>query len=251
MTRLACQTITFGHDQLMGSYPKVLQHVRDAGYEGVETTFAALRQYQDDLPSLRERTGLAIVACHVGYPMIQTSLEDKATESTLLRILQASGAEFLLVSDAAHEDVEAYRVLGQTLARFGQRLRDVNVRLLFHNHRREVEDDMVRLKTLIDCAPDHEVDLAIDFGWVLQAKADPQLVIRTFSDRMGYVHLKDARIDGTWTELGTGALPIGTVVAAIRPLHLPWWTTEQDTTQLPPELSIATNFRFLDPHRRD
>lgn len=201
--------------------------------------------------SLRERAGLAIVACHVGYPLVEAALTDKAAETVLVHVLHASGAQFLLVSDAAHEEMEAYRTLGQTLARFGQRLREVNVRLLFHNHRREVEDDMVRLKALVESAPDHEVDLAIDFGWVLQAKADPQSVVRTFRDRIRYVHLKDARADGTWTELGTGTLPIDTVVAAIRPLNLPWWTTEQDTSQLAPELSITSNFRFLDPRRRD
>jgi inosose dehydratase len=103
---------------------------------------------------------------------------------------------------------------------------------------------MVRLSALVDNSARDRVGLAIDFGWVLQAAADPRGVVERFSDRIGYVHLKDAE-NGRWTELGHGDLAIDTVIDAISGLALPWWTAEQDTTQSEPQLSALENYRFL------
>lgn len=250
MTRIACQTITFGEQQLMHNYPSVLKTVRDIGYDGVETKFAALRQYQGQLPMLKAETGLQIVACHLGYPAVVDTISGGETAQALEEVLEASGAKFVLVSDTPHDDLDAYRTMGEQLTRFSERVLDFNVKVLFHNHRREVEGDMARLKTLVEYSAEDRVGLAVDFGWVLQAHGDPQAVVNHFRSRIHYVHLKDAREDGTWTELGHGALAVDTVISAIRHLDLPWWTAEQDTTETTAEASVRSNFRFLDALRR-
>jgi inosose dehydratase len=109
-----------------------------------------------------------------------------------------------------------------------------------------VEGDMSRLQALVDHSAGDRVGLAVDFGWVLQAHTDPVRVVERFGDRIGYVHLKDAK-DGAWTELGHGDLPVDTVVQAIRPLGLPWWTAEQDSTTRAPAESARINHDFLRP----
>ncbi|MCL4521737.1 MAG: sugar phosphate isomerase/epimerase [Firmicutes bacterium] len=249
MTRLACQTITWGETQLMNAYPTVLKQVQEIGYEGVETKFAVLERYQEQLSALKAKTGLQIIACHLGYPTVLNALSDKSAAEAVERVLEASEAKFILVSDEPHESVDAYRVMGEQLTRFSERVLDFNVRVLFHNHRREIEGDMARLHALVDHSAQDRVGLAVDFGWVLQAHGDPKRVVDAFHDRIGYVHLKDAKSDGTWTELGQGALPVETVIAAIRPLQLPWWTAEQDTTEQTAKASASKNFSFLDPLR--
>ncbi len=245
MTRLACQTITWGEHRLNNSYPEIIRQVGDIGYEGVETKFAVLRKYAGQLAQLRSATGVLFAACHMGFADVKRAVEGGETGAAVESVLEASGAKFVLVSDEPHESVDAYRTMGETLTRFAERVLDFNVRVLFHNHRREVEGDMERLAALVAHSAADRVGLAVDFGWVLQAGTDPLRVVDRFRDRIGYVHLKDALADGTWTELGSGQLPIDTVAAAVRPLNLPWWTAEQDSTQKSPEASAGENFRFL------
>lgn len=246
MTKLACQTITWGEERLTRDYPGVLSEVRDIGYDGVETKFAVLRRYCDALEDLRRSTGLTIVTAHLMMDHVRDAVAGGETAAAIEQVIESSGLRFLLVSDHAHDDVDRYREMGEVLTRFSERVTDYNVRVLFHNHRMEVEGDMRRLKALADHSAADRVGLAVDFGWVLQAKTDPLRVVEQFGDRIGYVHLKDAR-DGVWTELGHGDLAIDTVVRAIRPLGLPWWTAEQDTTTRSPAESARINHDFLAP----
>ncbi len=245
MTRLACQTITWGDDRLNNDYPAIIRQVRNIGYDGVETKFAVLRKYAGQLAALRASTGVLFAACHMGFADVQRAVAGGEVAAAVESVLEASGAKFILVSDEPHESVDTYRTMGETLTRFAERVLDFNVRVLFHNHRREVEGNMERLATLVAHSAADRVGLAVDFGWVLQAGTDPLRVVDQFRDRIGYVHLKDALADGAWTELGNGKLAIDTVVTAIRPLNLPWWTAEQDSTGKTPDASAEDNFRFL------
>lgn len=246
MTKLACQTITWGEPRLKSDYPGVLKDVSDIGYAGVETKFAILHQYCDDLADLKRSTGLSIITAHLGMDQVREAVAAGAMAEAIERVIEASGLRFLLVSDHAHDDLDQYREMGEVLTRFSERVSDYNVRVLYHNHRKEVEGDMGRLGALTDHSAADRVGLAMDFGWVLQAGTDPVRVVERFGARIGYVHLKDAK-DGVWTELGHGDLPVDTVIRAIRPLDLPWWTAEQDTTSRTAAESARMNHDFLAP----
>ncbi len=241
MTKLACQTITWGPERLFRNYADVLKEVSEAGFSGVETNLAVLKKHASELKDLFYEYELELVAAHTGVVDLQnTSLRDFVEE---LILLKDNGCHYLLVSapsDSTVVDLEEY---GNFLSRITALTRDMGVEVCFHNHSWELANNFAGLNALLK-ATQGKVELAVDFGWVVQAGVDLDDFVRKFGAYIRYVHLKDFG-EGEWRELGRGTLPVEKVLEVIRPLNLTWWVVEQDTTNKTPIESAILNRNFL------
>ena len=76
---------------------------------------------------------------------------------------------------------------------------------------------------------------------------DPAQLIRTYADRIKYVHLKDYR-DGQFLPLGEGTQDLDGILAALRAINYGGWiTVELDAHPLPAE-GARISKAFLDAH---
>jgi len=75
--------------------------------------------------------------------------------------------------------------------------------LNLHNHTYEVENGMRDLKGTLARIP--EVKLGPDLNWLVRGGVDPVSFIKTYGSQIVFLHLRDQKADGKWSEaLGEG-----------------------------------------------
>src|SRR5262249_12346957 len=81
--------------------------------------------------------------------------------------------------------------------------RDHGIVLNLHNHTYEVVNDMHDLKGTLERIPD--VKLGPDLNWLIRGGVDPVWFIHEYGDRIVFLHLRDQKADGNWSEaMGEG-----------------------------------------------
>jgi sugar phosphate isomerase/epimerase len=84
-----------------------------------------------------------------------------------------------------------------------------------HNHTYEVENNLHDLKGTLSRIPD--IKLGPDLNWLIRAGVDPVQFIDQYGERITYLHLRDQKADGQWTEaLGEGATNFKAIAAALK-----------------------------------
>jgi sugar phosphate isomerase/epimerase len=90
--------------------------------------------------------------------------------------------------------------------------------LNLHNHTYEVENGLYDLKGTLARIP--AVKLGPDLNWLVRAGVDPAAFIRQFGDKIVFMHLRDQKKDGRWSEaLGEGDTDFAAIAAALRQIH--------------------------------
>ncbi len=89
--------------------------------------------------------------------------------------------------------------------------------LNLHNHTYEVENNLHDLKGTLARIPD--VKLGPDLNWLVRGGVNPVEFIRQYGDHIVFLHLRDQKADGKWSEaMGEGAtdyVAIGKALAEI------------------------------------
>ena len=67
-----------------------------------------------------------------------------------------------------------------------------------HNHTYEVENDLHDLKGTLQRIP--EAKLGPDINWLIRADVDPVEFLKTYGDRIVYLHIRDQYENGIWSE---------------------------------------------------
>ena len=192
--------------------------------------------------------GLAVAGIHVGGEI----WNPQAVRDALDRLQQtmafaaAAGASHLCFSGAMKQgksDAELAQA-AENLNHIGKLARGHGLRLAYHNHFWEIEDDCRELRYLRDHTdPDH-VFFLLDVAWVHRGGGDPAAVAREFLPRIAYFHLKDSR--GTeWLELGQGDVDLPGVLEVMADRAFPWVVVEQDETNRQPVESARMSREYL------
>jgi sugar phosphate isomerase/epimerase len=86
--------------------------------------------------------------------------------------------------------------------------------LNLHNHTYEVERNLHDLKGTLARIPD--VKLGPDLNWLVRGGVDPVKFIREYGDRIVFLHLRDQRADGKWSEaMGEGDMDYAAIGKAL------------------------------------
>lgn len=87
-----------------------------------------------------------------------------------------------------------------------------------HNHTYEVEDDLHELKGTLARVPD--IKLGPDINWLIRAGVDPVAFIHEYGDKIVYLHLRDQKANGKWTEaLGEGSTDFSAIAQALQEVN--------------------------------
>jgi sugar phosphate isomerase/epimerase len=87
--------------------------------------------------------------------------------------------------------------------------------LNLHNHTYEVADNLHDLKGTLARIPD--VKLGPDLNWLVRGGVDPAQFIRQYAKQIVFLHLRDQKADGRWSEaLGEGDMDHKAIAQALR-----------------------------------
>jgi sugar phosphate isomerase/epimerase len=123
------------------------------------------------------------------------------------------------VGDAGRKKTEAELDAQAELVR---QLRSIaarhSVALNLHNHIYEVKDGEYDLKGTLARIPN--VKLGPDLDWLTGAGENPVDFLHRYADRIVYLHLRDRKADGTWSEaMGEGAIDYPAIGRALKEIN--------------------------------
>lgn len=237
-----------------GSMAEAIRDIGTAGYEGVEMFEGNVADYADEPEVLRGMlgaSGLELVSVYTGANFIYADvLPDEMSKVTRSADLAAEfGASHLVVGGGARRAAGTargdYDRLGDALDQVVEIAEARGLTASYHPHLGTIvenpdEIEEVMSRTRIGFCPD-TAHLAAGGG-------DPGDLVRTYSDRVRFVHLKDFRPDPvTFLPLGHGDLDLADVVSAVREAgYDDWLMVELDSYDGDPRVAAEISKAYLD-----
>ncbi|MFC6237301.1 sugar phosphate isomerase/epimerase family protein [Longivirga aurantiaca] len=206
----------------VGDIADAARDIAEAGYTGTEMFDGDVAKYADrpdDLLGLLEANGLELVSVYTGANFIYADIlpDEMDKISRAIELAVRFGAERLVVGGGARRAAgttdEDYIALGNGLDLVDRMAADRGLVATYHPHLTTIVENPVELARIMDLS---EIGLCPDTGHLAAAGGDPAAMIRSHSDRIKHVHLKDWKPDPfTWTPLGAGTLDFTDIVRAV------------------------------------
>jgi inosose dehydratase len=259
----------FEFEELEQKYPytQVLDEMVETGYEGLELgPWGYLPTDPDVLRPELEQRSLKLLSSYVPVALVDESTHEAGERHALNvgRLLAALGAEYIVLADNNCTDPELIKQAGR---RTGSRLstaewdvfvRGVNriarkvhdelgLQVVFHHHCAGYVETPEETTQLMDRVDHDLVGLCLDTGHWHYAGGDAVQCIKTFGERVRYLHLKDCSREiaqrcreqeldyfeatqaGVFCLLGQGEVDFPGVIAEMEKLGYDGWAiVEQD-----------------------
>ena len=227
--------------------------IADAGYEGIEVFDGNLLDYagkERKFARLLKSRGLRFVAAYSGANFIFDDIlgEELARIERVAVAAAAAGAEHLVVGGGAQRASGSKRDdikrLGAALEKVVRIARKHGLLAHYHPHLTTLVEgpDAVRrvfAETAIAFCP--------DTAHLAAAGADVPALIREFSDRIRYVHLKGwQKTPFAFTPLDEGSLDIGAILQALADIAYSGWLTVELDSWPDPKDGAKRSLAFLD-----
>lgn len=209
--------------------PQIFADMSYAGMEGIELMHTAL--LPDDaverINELSRKHKLAILGMSFGGAMWDRAKHPEVladAEKTIPRLAKLGGRT-LGTSVGAVKWGQKTRKTPEQLDAQAELLRTIiaiceknGVVLNLHNHTYEVENDLHDLKGTLARIPDAK--LGPDLNWLVRGGVDPAAFIRQYGKQIVFLHLRDQKKDGRWSEaLGEGDMDYAAIAAALREIN--------------------------------
>jgi inosose dehydratase len=208
-----------------------LGEVADAGYDGVELFDGNLAEFSDDLAVLRaglDERELSLIAVYSGANLVFPEI----LVEELWRVTRACawaaelGAEHLVIGGGAQRSEAAtdvdYDRLGAGLNEVTRVAEGHGLVASFHPHLSTIVESPDQIERLFDRTP---IRFCPDTGHLQAAGGDPVELVRTYRERIDYVHIKDLDSAGGFVPLGQGVLDVAGVLQILRDTGFDGWIT--------------------------
>lgn len=273
MVRIGNAPVSWGVFEVAGfsanpPYQLVMDEIAAAGYEGSE--LGPWGYYPTDPNRLRseiEGRGLSLASAFVPVDLTEPSRYGAAETQVLAvaDLLQALGTRELILADpqrpararcagragpADEMTDDAWQATVDSLNRIGARLASRGMSAVFHHHVATYLETGAEINRLLERTDPRAISLCLDTGHAVYGGADPVELVRRWSDRVRYVHLKDvdpvalerARSEGldfeggirigVFCPLGQGAVDFAGVFRELRRIGYDGWLiVEQDVIE--------------------
>jgi inosose dehydratase len=230
--------ITWEDDHL-----KAIDDIAAVGFKGIQLRSPVLESFGDrpgELKALLANKGLIFVALSSGGIRIDPELEaeELAKHTWHAKFLSDAGGLYLQLTDTRPRDraivAADYERLGRLLTDVGKRAADVGVTLAYHNHMNNLGERPEEVRAILDAADPRYVKLLLDTAHYQQGGGDPIEAIKTYRDRLLFLHIKDleAPVPGAtgdlsrsyrFVELGRGKVDLKGVFATLRDIKFRGW----------------------------
>lgn len=196
-----------------------------AGVDALELMERALRHPDsvERIGDLSRKYKLPIIGTSYEGPMWDRKKHSELFDdaSTVIERVAKLGGRTLgtSVGDAGRKKTEAEL---DAQAELVKRLQAVAERhgvvLNLHNHIYEVKDGEYDLKGTLARVPNAK--LGPDLDWLTGAGENPVEFLHRYAPRIVYMHLRDRKADGTWSEaMGEGAIDYPAIGRALKEIH--------------------------------
>lgn len=262
--RLGCQTYTWEMlgDRFAGSTDDLVRAIAEAGYEGIEITDRMIGPYAgraDAFARTLADHGLTLVAfawaSATGFTVPAAEETDVELAKEWLAFVSRFPGAVLSLGSATTTIAGPLRPQADCAARIynaiGRHGAALGIPVAFHPS----SHDGSLLTTAKDyAAMMHATDPAVvgwvpDTGHILKGGMDVRATLRRYSQRIAYVHLKDAGADGSWRLMGEGDVGIPEVIACLADeiSFSGWLVAEEEASQAgkDPAAAVSRNGRYL------
>ncbi|MEM1212638.1 MAG: sugar phosphate isomerase/epimerase [Planctomycetota bacterium] len=221
---------------------KVFDELRTIGYQTVELA-GDYGLPAAELKAMLDDNGLAVVASHVAYDAIRTSLS-KVIDNTHTLGHTHVVCPYL---DASLHDADGYLGVARTLGEAESHPDAQGLTFCYHNHAFEFETlaDGRRGLDIIFSQPGPSSEL--DLYWVAKGGDDPAVWMDRLKGRLPLVHMKDMDEDGGFAPVGTGTLDLQKLADLAPSLGVQALIVEQDSgwPDNDPMLSARISYEHL------
>jgi len=257
-------------------YPEILDEIQKAGYRATEWS-SSLPEDPERLKEDLEARGLRMVGAFVALDLRERSRHPSELKRALAkaRFLKALGARHLVVADAGDEarrmaaghvgpehalPEEGWAAMAEGLTALAERLEDLGMALVFHNHVGTYVETGEEIAQLLDRTDPDRVGWCLDTGHLVYGGGDLLNLLGRYKNRVRYLHLKDvnpevletAKRQGwgfqealrhfIFAPLGEGMVPLKAALAALLETGYDGWAViEQDTTPADPTETARKN----------
>jgi sugar phosphate isomerase/epimerase len=175
------------------------------------------------IAALIEKHGVGVIGTSFGGDMWDRKQRDAILDDAKLvipRLARLGGKTLGTSVGAAHgkKTAEQFDAQAELLRKIIGICEKHGVVLNLHNHTYEVENDLHDLRGTLTRIPG--VKLGPDLNWLVRGGVDPAAFLREFRDRIVFLHLRDQKADGKWSEaMGEGAMDYVAIGKALREIR--------------------------------
>jgi len=226
----------------------VFADIKAAGCAKVELMESILRHEGsvERIKKLIDIHGLPLVGCSYYGDLWDAQQQQHILEDVtfVIQRLHAVGATMigLTVGDAEREKTEKeLDTQAAGLRKVMAICKDHGIQPNLHNHTFEVKNGAHDLKGTLARVPG--IKLGPDLNWLVRAGVDPVSFIKTYGDRMVYMHLRDQDASGVWTEaLGEGVIDFPAIARALHDIGYKGSAAVELAFDKPPVRTIREDF---------
>lgn len=220
-----------------GSTEVAMRNIAEAGYEGFELFDGNLMQYagqEDALLALMDELGLTLVGVYSGANFIYPDFfeEELFKIRGVAEVAARLGTEHFVFGGGAIRSTgntdDDYRRMGENLDRVAEVAREFGMIPSFHPHLGTCAQTPEQIARVFAAS---SIGFCPDTAHLDAAGGDSIELIKTYGDRIPYVHLKDYA-DGAFLALGKGTLDFAAILGALADYQYDGWiTVELDTVE--------------------
>ena len=202
--------------------PQIFSDLKYAQIDGVELMHNVLRKREtvERIGDLSQKYELPVIGTSFGGDMwnrdkYEAILDD--AELVIGYLAKLKGKTFGVSVGAAprKKTIQQLDTQADLLRKIIAIAEKHRVTVNLHNHTYEVVDDLHDLKGTLARIPD--VKLGPDLNWLVRGGVDPVWFIRSYGERIVFLHLRDQYQDGRWSEaLGEGDMDYAAIAKALR-----------------------------------
>jgi sugar phosphate isomerase/epimerase len=228
---------------------EVFSDLKYAGFQGVELMEIILR-HDDAVPRLKgliQKYSLPVSGTSYNGDMWKKDEHQKILEDielVLERLHAVGGKTFgITVGDAKHVKTEDELDAQAELLKKILTVCDKNqIQPNLHNHTFEVTNGLHDLKGTLKRIPD--IKLGPDLNWLVRAGVDPVWFIKTYGHQMVYMHIRDQKADGKWTEaVGEGVTDFPAIAKALKDINYKGKAAVELAFDSPPKRAIKDDWK--------
>lgn len=210
-----------------------LKKVREMGWEYVQWS-GMPNLSAEEIRAALDEAGLQAIAAHCGMEGFETDFDNQVKFWKTVGTMDVAPGGMM---GDCQDSLEAWKKGAARLDAIGAKLKDVGMRLSYHNHDKEFksfpEDPRSKLEILYEETSPEHLYAELDLAWVQVGGADPAETLLKYTNRCPVIHAKDYEGKSLlrrvkFVPLGEGELKWDGIFAAGKKAGVEWWVYEQD-----------------------
>src|SRR6059036_2080392 len=230
-------SITWG-----GKDRQAIEDIASLGFHGIQLRANVIEEFgsASELRDLLQKHELKMVALSSGGVRIDPAVEaeELAKHAAHAKFVKDAGGLYLQVTDERPKDraitAADYARLGRLLTEIGKRTADLGISLGYHNHMGSLGERPEEVDHILEAADPRYAKLELDVAHYFQGGGDPAKAIEKYSDRLLFLHIKDAawlppgpgdpaKRPYRFVELGRGQVDLPAVFNTLRKVNFRGW----------------------------